>query len=214
MATTVIFLLWLMALWRSSICHSLDADGVLRSKNTVGMENEKAAEHLFRHRHSFYHDLEPVLAVKSRHDRGHLQIENLDSLFATEDHIKYIPAKLKLLSHAVQQSTIPDTARTPMQSQQELLVESFNVLPNTSDKETVVNLAKMTSDAYLLDPWGPGWLNTSLGFNFTDRFGWKDDGLRGHVFTNKDDSIVSAYGSHDLELSSFDTLTLYQHLEL
>lgn len=62
--------------------------------------------------------------------------------------------------------------------------------PNISDKETVVNLAKMTSDAYLLDPTQPDWLNTSLGFNFTCRFGWDEDGLRGHIFTTQDNSTV------------------------
>ena len=62
--------------------------------------------------------------------------------------------------------------------------------PNITDKETVVNLAKMTSDAYILDPTQPDWLNTSLGFNFTCRFGWDEDGLRGHIFTTQDNSTV------------------------
>lgn len=62
--------------------------------------------------------------------------------------------------------------------------------PNVTDKETVVNLAKMTSDSYVLDPALPGWLNLTDGFNKSQSFGWEKDGLRGHVFANADNSTV------------------------
>lgn len=62
--------------------------------------------------------------------------------------------------------------------------------PAIEDKETVVNLAKMCSDAYVEAPSQPSWLNTSLGFNHSDTFGWKTDGLRGHVFTDKTNETV------------------------
>lgn len=56
--------------------------------------------------------------------------------------------------------------------------------PDVSDRATVINLAKMTSDAYVLDPSQPDWLNTSLKFNYSSSFGWDADGLRGHVFAD------------------------------
>ncbi|ETN42877.1 uncharacterized protein HMPREF1541_02035 [Cyphellophora europaea CBS 101466] len=56
--------------------------------------------------------------------------------------------------------------------------------PDVSDRATVINLAKMTSDAYVLDPSQPDWLNTSLKFNYSSSFGWDGDGLRGHVFAD------------------------------
>ena len=56
--------------------------------------------------------------------------------------------------------------------------------PDVSDRATVINLAKMTSDAYVLDPSEPDWLNTSLKFNYSSSFGWDADGLRGHVFAD------------------------------
>lgn len=56
--------------------------------------------------------------------------------------------------------------------------------PDVSDRATVINLAKMTSDAYVLDPGQPDWLNTSLKFNYSSSFGWDGDGLRGHVFAD------------------------------
>src|SRR5947208_3265455 len=37
--------------------------------------------------------------------------------------------------------------------------------PDVSDKERVLNLAKMSSDAYLFDDKASGWLNFSAGFN-------------------------------------------------
>ncbi|KAK5939574.1 hypothetical protein PMZ80_007953 [Knufia obscura] len=80
------------------------------------------------------------------------------------------------------------------------LLEHATVRPNISDKETVVNLAKMTSDAYLFDPREPDWLNTTLGFNFTGRFGWKEDGLRAHVFTTEDyNTVVVAFKGTTLD---------------
>lgn len=66
--------------------------------------------------------------------------------------------------------------------------------PDVSDKATVVNLAKMCSDAYVEAPRHPDWLNTSLGFNHSATFGWKTDGLRGHVFTDKmNETVIVAF---------------------
>ena len=56
--------------------------------------------------------------------------------------------------------------------------------PDVTDRATVINLAKMTSNAYVLDPSQPDWLNTSLKFNYSSSFG-TDDGLRGHIFADR-----------------------------
>ena len=62
--------------------------------------------------------------------------------------------------------------------------------PDLTDKATVVNLAKMCSDAYISTPSQPDWLNTTVGFNHSHSFGWKGDGLRGHVFSDKTNETV------------------------
>jgi lipase ATG15 len=63
--------------------------------------------------------------------------------------------------------------------------------PDVSDKSTVVNLAKMCSDAYVLAPTEPDWLNSSMGFNHSDGFGWEGGyGLRGHVFADSRNKTV------------------------
>ena len=52
----------------------------------------------------------------------------------------------------------------------------------------------MTSDAYVLNPDQPDWLNTSLKFNYSSSFGWDADGLRGHVFADRwNKTIIVAF---------------------
>lgn len=161
----------------------------MQLQRNVEMEN-RLEGHLFQLRHVFYHDLDLETAM-SHHKNEHVQIKDIKDLAEAEDMVKVKPMEFKLRSQIVVQSPRSNITRTPFQSQQVLhSPEPSNMLPNTSDKETIVNLAKMTSDAYIFNPWGPDWLNTSLGFNFTRRFGWKDDGLRGHVFTTEDNSTV------------------------
>ncbi|KAJ9613680.1 hypothetical protein H2204_014755 [Knufia peltigerae] len=67
-------------------------------------------------------------------------------------------------------------------------------VPDVSNKPTEINLAKMCNDAYALEPSEPDWLNSSLGFNRSDSFGWVGDGLRGHVFTDKrNETVIVAF---------------------
>jgi lipase ATG15 len=62
--------------------------------------------------------------------------------------------------------------------------------PDVSDKETVLSLAKMSSNAYLLDESAPDWLNLSAGFNLSLGFGWQDNRLRGNVFADAENSTA------------------------
>lgn len=62
--------------------------------------------------------------------------------------------------------------------------------PNITDKGTVLSLAKMTLDAYTLEPFTGEWQDVKGGFNYSDSFGWDADGLRGHIFADKDNSTI------------------------
>lgn len=62
--------------------------------------------------------------------------------------------------------------------------------PNVTDKETILSLAKMTLDAYTLEPFTGDWRDVKGGFNYSDSFGWDADGLRGHIFADKDNSTI------------------------
>lgn len=62
--------------------------------------------------------------------------------------------------------------------------------PDATDRETLLALAKMTSNAYMAGP-DTGWYNVK-GFNISIPVGWEPnaDGLRGHIFVSSDNSTV------------------------
>ncbi|OQO01298.1 hypothetical protein B0A48_12851 [Cryoendolithus antarcticus] len=63
--------------------------------------------------------------------------------------------------------------------------------PNVTDKETVVSFAKMANNAYTEGITQPDWMEVGGGFNYTEDFGWENDGLRGHIFAdNKNETVV------------------------
>jgi lipase ATG15 len=62
--------------------------------------------------------------------------------------------------------------------------------PNISDKDTVLNLAIMAADAYAAIPGEGDWQDVSQGYNRSTGFGWEGDGLRGHIFADKNNETV------------------------
>lgn len=85
------------------------------------------------------------------------------------------------------------TARESGQAQI-LHAEAWNIEeipgPNVTDKETILTFAKMTLDAYTLKPFAGEWQDVKGGFNYSQSFGWEGDGLRGHIYADKDNSTV------------------------
>lgn len=62
--------------------------------------------------------------------------------------------------------------------------------PNVTDKQTVLNLAVMASDAYLPTSDDPAWLNWTGAFNRSRSFGFQSDGIRGHIFADQGNSTI------------------------
>ena len=62
--------------------------------------------------------------------------------------------------------------------------------PNISDKGTIMTLAKMAANAYVQDHAGSEWKDVKGGFNYTDDFGWQQDGLRGHIFADEKNATI------------------------
>ena len=65
--------------------------------------------------------------------------------------------------------------------------------PDVTDVDTLAGLAKMTANAYEdATHVGQGdWYNlTDGGWNLSDSFGWREDGIRGHVFAMADNSTI------------------------
>lgn len=80
--------------------------------------------------------------------------------------------------------------------------------PDVEDYMTVLNLAKLTSNAYIDDPDSVEWLPT-VGWNSSGDFGWENSGLRGHVFSDEMYStlIISLKGTSPAVFDGSGTTT-------
>ncbi|KAL9630532.1 MAG: hypothetical protein Q9164_006369 [Protoblastenia rupestris] len=81
--------------------------------------------------------------------------------------------------------------------------------PNITDKETVLTLAKMSSNAYTREPGTGEWQDVNGGFNHSQGFGWEGDGLRGHIFADTDNStiVISLKGTSPAVFDGAETTT-------
>jgi lipase ATG15 len=62
--------------------------------------------------------------------------------------------------------------------------------PDVEDKETVINFAYMSEDAYKAGRDDPEWLDVDDQYNASIPFGWDDSGIRGHVFSDDTNSTI------------------------
>lgn len=62
--------------------------------------------------------------------------------------------------------------------------------PNITDKHTVLTLARMAANDYVKVPYSTDWEDVHGKFNYSSSFGWKGDGLRGHIYTDTTNSTV------------------------
>lgn len=62
-------------------------------------------------------------------------------------------------------------------------------VPNVTDKDTIVSLAIMSSNAYVDVPFTGDWQNVTSSWNNSLDFGWDSDGVRGHIFVSQDDEF-------------------------
>lgn len=62
--------------------------------------------------------------------------------------------------------------------------------PNVSNKQALTAVAKVASNAYIRIPDSEDWYDIGEKWNQSHEFGWEENGLRGHVFTNSDNSTV------------------------
>ena len=62
--------------------------------------------------------------------------------------------------------------------------------PNATHKETMLTFARAAANAYVQEPWTGEWEDVKGSFNYTEDFGWEEDGLRGHIFADKANETV------------------------
>lgn len=140
----------------------------------------------FQLRYVFSHNVEYSDATPDFRDVGELV-----QLFDTDISAKALRLQSKQWAHI---SDDHYSSRVPVGDHARILSDSTHSGPDIGDRATVINLAKMTSDAYVLNPDQPDWLNTSLKFNYSSSFGWDADGLRGHVFADRwNKTIIVAF---------------------
>jgi lipase ATG15 len=69
-------------------------------------------------------------------------------------------------------------------------VDEDVLVPNMTDKETVLTLAYMSANAYVGLPYEGDWQNLTSNWNASQGIGWMEDGLRGYVFVDDSNSTV------------------------
>ena len=171
-----------------------------RPSETMPLPLEAVHSHEFTLRHIFHHgtydypDLHRRLDVRPDQPVWTLAEEGDESIVAIPLHAlsrythiqrlsdRRIAAVAPLLTAARngKSSTLPPSAWT----MDEVLG------PNITDKETVVSLAKVASNAYVTSNGTGEWQEVNGGFNYSNSFGWDADGLRGHIFANEDNSTI------------------------
>lgn len=83
------------------------------------------------------------------------------------------------------------------------------LLPNITNKNSILTLAKVSSNAYIRIPETEDWYDLGRKWNESTDFGWEENGLRGHVFANSDNStiIVAMKGTSPPFVGGSDTST-------
>ncbi|KAF2709594.1 alpha/beta-hydrolase [Pleomassaria siparia CBS 279.74] len=62
--------------------------------------------------------------------------------------------------------------------------------PDIEDKMTIISFANMSEDAYKPDRTDPEWMDVDRRWNNSVPFGWADSGIRGHVFSDDQNSTI------------------------
>lgn len=166
-----------------------------RPSKSPGREHEFQLQHIFHHgtyRHPNLHvrmDVKPGVTLRALDENG--QEQSLPSVFrarSQETMIERLSDRsvptMQSLYHNVRLSGLAATLDDSAWSLDEVTG------PNTTDKETVVNLAKMSWCAYVKEPGTGDWQDIGGGFNESQGLGWEGDSLRGHIFADKDNSTI------------------------
>jgi lipase ATG15 len=165
-------------------------------------EPPQPAEHTFTLRHIFHHGttLHPQL-----HRRRDIVQDRSRILLAAEDgyEVDEIP-QLRAKSRASSIERLKDRRPSvvdPLVAQARqhgyatiLDASAWTVddvpTPDVTDKITVLAMAYMAADAYVESDDLPDWEEVGGSYNRSADFGWETDGLRGHIWSDENNSTV------------------------
>ena len=207
----IILLSLLLLLWYSISEYRESSENILHDKEIINVElsddnDDDNIQISFNLKH-IYNELPSVgsLALDIVDDDTHnintLKLSTLKTAdIDTSCSIKAKKSKIKRLknrSPSMVESYIYHSLENPHINTEDSIEWSIdNVLvPDIKDPETILQLAKLASNAYSKLPEDPSWRNVSdpgsnfgVGFNISDSFGWLENGVRGHVFIEQLDS--------------------------
>ena len=157
-------------------------------------------EHVFSLRHVFHHgtyiypklhrrlDVNPEQALLRNNDENNEQRPS-------GLRVRSGPTNIQRLSDRKVDTVLPLLTAARLQGRPPVLSPSAwttdEVLgPNITDRETIISLALMSANAYDPVPGEGGWEDVKHGYNYSDSFGWAEDGLRGHIFADENNSTI------------------------
>lgn len=163
--------------------------------NQPSQEHEFTLRHIFHHGTHLYPDLHTRLDIRPGEtvwieEEGGSRKRAHGSLYARSR-----PTTIQRLSdrRATAIESLVDTARlTGVASTPPISAWTLDEIlgPNVTDKETVLSLARMSGNSYTKEPGTGEWQDVNGGFNHSQSFGWEGDGLRGHIFADKDNTTI------------------------
>ncbi|KAI0194977.1 Alpha/Beta hydrolase protein [Astrocystis sublimbata] len=160
------------------------------------------AEHTFTLRHILHHGTHRHPGLYRRRDVRHPEAQVW--LAAEDDHpAEHIPA-LKARSRAQKIERLVDRRPSTVdplvaaaREQGYMFASSASAWtiddvagPDVTDKETVLTMALIVSNAYVESPDQPDWDEVGVPFNRTEDFGWESDGLRGHIWGDETNTTI------------------------
>lgn len=161
------------------------------------------AEHTFTLRHIYHHGTDKHPELHRKRDVPHDEPSRI-FLAAEDDYPEHDLSRLKAKSRAHTIERLVDRRPSvvdPMVAQSRrngyaaVLDASAWTLdevptPDITDKGTVLSLAYMAANAYVQNEGEADWEEVGKPFNRSADFGWRTDGLRGHVWADETNSTI------------------------
>lgn len=168
----------------------------------VSPDNPSTAprEHVFSLRHVFHHG---TYVYPKLHRRLDVNLEQ--ALLRNEDgndeqrtsglRARSGPTNIQRLSDRRVDTVLPLLSAARLEGRPPIMPPSAWTIeevlgPNVTDRDTIISLALMSANAYEPVPGEGEWEDVKHGYNYSDSFGWEEDGLRGHIFADENNSTI------------------------
>ncbi|KAL9117671.1 MAG: hypothetical protein Q9187_005790 [Circinaria calcarea] len=162
--------------------------------NTAPGEHVFSLRHIFHHGTYVYPKLHRRLDVKA--EQARLKTEDGDDEQRTSGlRARSGATNIQRLSDRKVDTVLPLLSAARLEGRPPALPVSAWTTeevssPNVTDRETIISLALMSANAYEPVAGEGEWEDVKHGFNYSDSFGWAENGLRGHIFADENNSTI------------------------